>query len=99
MPRFYYITGAQVLDGGETPFLKIRNKRQKRLVGIYVGKWVGVWYLDVDRRVLLLVYYVVALESFVLHMPAAFILHCEFLQGGSALFVPICLELVAPSWS
>lgn len=50
MPRFYYITGAQVLDGGETPFLKRRNKRQKRLVGIYVGKWVGVWYLDVDRR-------------------------------------------------
>ena len=50
MPRFYYITGAQVLDGGETPFLKIRNKRQKRLVGIYVGKWVGVRYLDVDRR-------------------------------------------------
>ena len=47
MPRFYYITGAQVLDGGETPFLKIRNKRQKRLVGIYVGKWVGVRYLDV----------------------------------------------------
>ena len=98
MPRFYYITGAQVLDGGETPFLKIRNKRQKRLVGIYVGKWVGVWYLDVDRRVLLLVYYVVALESFVLHMPAALILHCELLQGGSAPFVPICLELVAPSW-
>ena len=67
MPRFYYISGAQVLDGGETPFLKRRNKRQKRLVGIYVGKWVGVWYLDVDRRVSLLVYYVVALESFVLH--------------------------------
>ena len=47
----------------------------------------------------LLVYYVVALESFVLHMPAALILHCELLQGGSAPFVPICLEFVAPSWS
>jgi hypothetical protein len=94
-----FLTKQRSAEGGETPFLKIRNKRQKRLVGIYVGKWVGGCYSDVDSETSLLVYYVVALESFVLHMPAALNQHCGCFRAVVLLFVPICLEFVAPSWS